>query len=113
VRNDVDELMQAMDVFAMPSLFEGLCNAVIEAQAAGLPCVVSERLPKEVELIPSLVTFLPIDRHAVSSWAQTIQKASGRRLYDTCDSICDLGFDAKTQAFRELEFYTQKLSPDK
>lgn len=43
VRSDVPQLMQAMDVFVFPSLYEGLPVTIVEAQAAGLPCVISDR----------------------------------------------------------------------
>lgn len=49
-RSDVNELYQAMDVFFMPSRFEGLGIACIEAQASGLNCVVSTELPSEVNV---------------------------------------------------------------
>lgn len=45
-RNDVNQLLQAMDVFVFPSKWEGLGIAVIEAQAVGLPCIVSSEVPK-------------------------------------------------------------------
>ena len=47
-RSDVVELYQAMDVFVMPSHFEGIPLVGIEAQFAGLPCLFSEGVPKEV-----------------------------------------------------------------
>lgn len=47
VRNDVAELMQAMDAFILPSKYEGLGIVVIEAQAAGLPCIVSDKVSLE------------------------------------------------------------------
>ena len=47
-RSDVNELMQAMDVFVFPSLYEGLPLTMIEAQAAGLPCVISDSIPGNV-----------------------------------------------------------------
>lgn len=69
-RSDVDELMKACDVFLFPSLFEGLGIVVIEAQAAGLPCVVSDAVPKMVDC--GAVEF-----HSLSEskeiWAQSIQ----------------------------------------
>ena len=47
VRNDVAELLQAMDVFVFPSIYEGLPVTIIEAQAAGLPCLISDKVPIE------------------------------------------------------------------
>ena len=47
-RNDVPELLQMMDLFVFPSHFEGFPVSLLEAQAAGLPCLVSERITEEV-----------------------------------------------------------------
>lgn len=47
-RSDIPELMSAMDVFIFPSLFEGLGIAAIEAQAAGLPVFISDKVPSDV-----------------------------------------------------------------
>ena len=47
-RNDVNELYQAMDIFVMPSFFEGVPVVGVEAQFADLPCVFSDKVPKEV-----------------------------------------------------------------
>ena len=56
VREDVPALMRGvMDVFVFPSLFEGLPLAVLEAQAAGLPCLISHSIAEETDLMPSLV----------------------------------------------------------
>lgn len=46
-RADVNEIMQCCDLFFMPSAFEGLGIVIIEAQAAGLPCIVSDVVPVE------------------------------------------------------------------
>lgn len=58
-RNDVNELLSAMDIFVLPSRFEGLPLAGIEAQAAGLPCFVSDKISRELN-ISDTVTYLPI-----------------------------------------------------
>lgn len=47
-RTDVPELLQAMDIFCLPSRFEGFPIALIEAQAAGLPCLVSNLVTDEI-----------------------------------------------------------------
>ena len=48
-RADVNELYQVMDIFVMPSFFEGVPVVGIEAQFAGLPCIFSDKVPKEVK----------------------------------------------------------------
>jgi glycosyltransferase involved in cell wall biosynthesis len=71
-RSDVDELMSAMDVFVFPSLFEGLPVVLIEAQAKGLPCVVSDRVPAAAA-ISNLVEVHSLEASA-GEWADTICK---------------------------------------
>ena len=56
-RTDVNELYQAMDVFVLPSLYEGLPVVGIEAQASGLPCIFSDSMTKEVKVSNSCVFF--------------------------------------------------------
>lgn len=58
-RGDVDRLYQAFDAFALPSLYEGLCLVGVEAQAAGLPCLLSDRITREVD-VTGAVQFLSI-----------------------------------------------------
>jgi glycosyltransferase involved in cell wall biosynthesis len=61
IRTDVPRLMRdAMDFFLFPSLFEGLGLCLVEAQAAGLNCLVSNMVPDEVALLPELLEFLPL-----------------------------------------------------
>ena len=50
LRSDVDRLLQAMDVFLFPSVYEGLPLSIIEAQAAGLPCLISDKVPDECRI---------------------------------------------------------------
>ena len=71
LRDDVPELMQAMDIFVLPSIFEGLPLTLIEAQSAGLPCVVSDKVSNEVK-ITDLVEFISIDKSA-AEWVKRIQ----------------------------------------
>ena len=77
-RTDVADLLSAMDVFMLPSFHEALPIVLIEAQANGLPCVVSDCVTKEVD-INSLVTRLSL-KEPGSAWIEAIRKAIGKRI---------------------------------
>ena len=76
VRADVPQLLQGMDVFFFPSLYEGLGIAVVEAQAAGLPVVASSEIPEEA-YISDLIQTLSLSSN-VEEWVDTLIKASQR-----------------------------------
>lgn len=69
VRSDVPALLSAMDVFVFPSLYEGMPNTVIEAQATGLPCLIADTITREAD-ITGLVHYLPLD--SADAWASYI-----------------------------------------
>lgn len=72
VRPDVPSLlMGGVDVFVFPSLWEGFGIAALEAQAAGVPCVVSDRLPQEIVVAPDWVKRMPLDAGACA-WAHAL-----------------------------------------
>lgn len=103
VRSDVADLMQAMDVFVFPSLYEGLGIALVEAQAAGLPCVVSDTIPHEAYL-----TDL-VDPEKLSApeekWAEKILSMRAVPRTDRHEEIAAHGFDISTEAVKLQEFY--------
>ena len=70
VRTDIPRMLRAMDVFVFPSVYEGLPLAVVEAQAAGLPCLVSTAVTSEVDVVPGLIRWLPLSAGA-DVWADT------------------------------------------
>lgn len=69
-RTDVAELYQAMDVFLMPSLFEGVPVVGVEAQFAGVPCVFSDKVPTEVGFSTE-THFIPLGNTA-TEWAKVV-----------------------------------------
>jgi glycosyltransferase involved in cell wall biosynthesis len=76
VRSDVPRLVTgAMDAFAFPSHHEGLGLAAVEAQAAGLPCVLSDTLPEEIDVVPELVRRLSLNAPP-ALWAERILAAA-------------------------------------
>lgn len=74
IRDDVPELMGAADVFLFPSLYEGLGIAVVEAQAAGLPCVVADTVPAEADVNLGAVRLVALSS-AVDRWVEQILAA--------------------------------------
>lgn len=71
-RSDVNELYQAMDVFVMPSFFEGIPVVGVEAQFAGLPCIFSDKVPEEVKF-SSKTNFISL-KSSVDDWVTSIKE---------------------------------------
>lgn len=69
--SNTSELFQAMDVFLLPSHFEGLPIVGVEAQAAGLPVIFSDQITHEAKLTDHVV-FLPIDNESLLTWRQQV-----------------------------------------
>lgn len=69
--NKIEEYLNLFDLFIMPSFFEGLPMAAIEAQCNGLKCLLSDRITKTVKVLNSL-SFLPINDPRV--WIEQIKK---------------------------------------
>lgn len=93
IRSDVPHLLSAMDVFVMPSLFEGMPNTVIEAQATGLPCVIADTITREAN-ITGLVEYLPLENPA--AWAERALLAVRAERKDTRQDFIDNRYDIET-----------------
>ena len=104
-RNDVNNLLQAMDLFLLPSRFEGLPIVLIEAQASGIKCLTSTCVTHEAA-ITSNVEFLPLD---LNVWVDKITHYS--RHYDRVKvdhSITDAGYNIQLQIKELQRLYTEK-----
>ena len=91
-RNDVNELLQAMDIFIFPSLFEGLPVALVEAQASGVKCFISDGIPTEAILIPENVDVISLQK-TTQEWADTILSNNQFVKKDVSQLIIDKGYD--------------------
>ena len=103
VRSDVADLMQAMDVFLFPSLFEGLSVASVEAQASGLPTLISDGVPIECK-ITDLVEVLPLSENA-TVWANKLLELRMNDRKNYYKQIKAAGFDIEENAKKLQQFY--------
>lgn len=112
VRSDVNRLLCAMDIFVFPSLYEGTPMVLIEAQASGLPCVISEGIPSDCR-ITDLITRNPLN-NSTQDWIQTIQmmliqnKKTDRNKYPSL--ICRAGYDINKNAESLSSFYLERAA---
>lgn len=108
-RSDVPQLLQAADFFVFPSAWEGLPVTLVEAQAAGLPCFISDQITKEV-VLSDLVTCLPID-HGVDCWTKQLTNANASRR-DVAGQIQEKGYDIRESARWLADFYEGLAAED-
>ncbi|MGN0330592.1 MAG: glycosyltransferase family 1 protein [Kineothrix sp.] len=102
-QKEVRDYYQAMDYFVFPSRFEGLPGTVVEAQAAGLRCIISDRITPEVG-ISSLVHFESISRPP-QVWADYILRHLSYERKDGSGMVKAAGFDVREQALQMERFY--------
>jgi glycosyltransferase involved in cell wall biosynthesis len=105
-RNDIPEILQALDVMVFPSLYEGLPVTLIEAQAAGLPCIASDKISSEVK-ITDLVHFVSLKKPA-SYWAEHVINCNLEKK-NTFNEIVSCGYDVKENAKWLQEFYLSNI----
>jgi len=109
-RPDIPRLMlDAMDLFTLPSLHEGLPLVAIEAQAAGLPCVVSHAVPEEACVRPGNIEFLSLQLSA-AQWADRLRRYMANppsRLRPGC--LSGTPFDIAVSAGRLFELYQHSV----
>lgn len=106
-RNDVNELYQAMDVFVMPSLYEGIPVVGIEAQFSGLPCIFSENIPKEVAFSKNS-EFISL-KSSKYDWAKLIYKSANNSESREILKLNNNDYDI-SKSYRILENFYLNLS---
>jgi len=116
-RPDVPRLLLgAIDLFLFPSLSEGLGLAFLEAQAAGLPCIVSANVPDETDVVKPLITRLSLDVPAWD-WAEQLIRAGtappGIPKEDALKMIEESPFTILSSLQALKEVYRMVKSPQK
>lgn len=103
---EVADYLSAMDVFAFPSLYEGLPLSVMEAQANGLPCVISDRVPEDV-FLTDLVHALPLERGA-EPWVEALLRSARRDPARYNQALCGSAYTVKNAMEKIYRIYERK-----
>lgn len=108
-RSDVPELLQAFDILLFPSWYEGLPGVVLEAQAAGLPSIISDTITDEVK-ITDLVDYVSLDRQT-DYWAKmTFNKATITNRENTYNKVVEAGYDTVAIGKWYEDFYFNNIT---
>jgi len=105
IRNDVHNLLQAMDVFVFPSLYEGLGISVIEAQSTGLPCVISDNIPEQC-ILTSTVSRISL-LAPLSEWTNAISKSKIVNRSSKIDIVKEKGYNILEASKQLCDFYLE------
>ncbi len=97
-RSDVSNLLQMMDVFFMPSRYEGFPVSLLEAQATGLSCVVSSEVSRETNVTGNVSYMKLSEPHLL--WCKALREAAQKRDKDGCKKVRDEGYDISDIASR-------------
>ncbi|MEH2928312.1 glycosyltransferase family 1 protein [Candidatus Ventrimonas sp. KK005] len=103
IRDDIYELMNIMDVFVLPSVYEGLGIVLIEAQANGLPCVISDTIPKEVK-INSNCHFLSLNAN-FSIWKRAILNTTRENSEVAVQNVNSAEYNIVQSTIKLQKFY--------
>ena len=105
-RRDVPRLLQAMDCFALPSFFEGVPVGVLEAQASGLPCLLSNGVPNAVDILPSVYRE-KVEKEDCAIWAERLRQLRARphKRENPGRLFAEAGYDLDLEAEKLARFY--------
>lgn len=103
LRKDVKDLYNVMDVFVLPSWYEGLPVVSVEAQANGLPCFVSDKVSKECYLSSSM-HFISLDENA-GDWSKEILGSNITRNKNAKQELIANNFEIKNEAGKLIKLY--------
>ncbi len=104
VKENTNELLQSMDLFLFPSLYEGLPLTLIEAQASGLTCLVSDVITRELQ-ITNLISFFPLQSDNIKWSERVLELLKTGNRENTEKNIINAGFDIERTLSILEEYY--------
>ncbi|MPN52073.1 putative glycosyltransferase EpsF [bioreactor metagenome] len=108
-RTDVDRLLQAFDLFLMPSVNEGLPTVIVEAQATGVSCVLSDTVTQECKILDD-TAFLAL-KAPVGEWACKMDSILSQHIrQDTSKLLVEQGFDVKETVKWLCGYYESRVN---
>lgn len=115
VRTDIPRLMKGlMNVFLFPSLYEGLGLVLVEAQAAGLPCIFADIVPEEADLVSPLIQRIPLTKSA-ADWADAVLSMRNNlhpiAQSEALDLVSRSAFNIEVSVKELTEFYESVVDP--
>lgn len=105
-RNDVNKILCMSDIYLMPSKYEGLPVAAVEAECSGIFCILSDQISREI-LLSENVSILPLDKEKWAKCIQSFAEIENRDKY--AKKIYDKGFDVAKNASKLQQFYLRAL----
>ena len=106
VRKEIAEFMSMFDIFLFPSIHEGLGIVGIEAQASGLPCIVSNSIPKSIVIDQDLVKFVNFD---LDLWVNNIRSCGNKKMNTNLNDK----YSISNTSNRLIEIYTDEEKVEK
>jgi glycosyltransferase EpsF len=106
-RQDIPRIMNAFDVFILPSLYEGVPGVIVEAQAAALPCLISDSVTKDIDVGTGLLQYVPLNQ-SPSKWSESIEISLQQKKIEK--NVCwkllfEKGYDVNSSVKKLINIY--------
>ena len=107
--NEVNKYYQAMDIFALPSLYEGLGIVYVEAQISGLPCISSTNVPIDAKITNDFL-FIDLD---YNKWVNSIKKVDISKRKSCEKNAIDFNYDISRESCNLDQYYIKMVKGEK
>ncbi|HFU4214691.1 TPA: glycosyltransferase [Streptococcus suis] len=106
VKENINDYLSVMDIFLLPSRYEGLPVILIEVQASGLYSIVSNNITKEMNVIENM-DFLSIEKDSINEWVKKILYFENNNRVKISDKMIGGNYDITLQSKKLIEKYYQ------